>query len=900
MAAGIIKALFGIGKGQMKTIPWTKLTPELHNQLSSQLGKLMFVIKSQNLKLTKFQEDYLRNQLKHMDEFEKRVLTKTETPKPKGEVRPFMGFTPEVIPGGKKLVPSRTGKKKPINVNYTEAEKKLGFPIGEVKYLEDLVDIEKMGMKNYYNLVMDRADEIRKRMRVTDEGGTKIPYREFETLQNELNEIDALMTRVRKEVPADKRSFLKFEDEVTKPDPEDLASGGLARVGMAIGGFTKAEVLIQMLKNTIKGSNDPYVKKTFPNFIKELQKNPELALDPNVWKQFTTGLPKNQRLVVHSDDSVDFFTQSEFGPHNIEKTLEFQNKHNLSRDQANTILRMEPEDRVLEMKRLETIADRSRTKQASGGIAGQLHLNRPGYSKGKVVTGILNFLKSKKGIGKYVPYSKDYRVDMKKLMKGDKPIKLFSGQTKRQSNTMKTFKKDAEFFKTTPEKIAKDRFKDQWFTPYRDYAEGFYDPSDLTATMRTVDLTPKEIAMAKRYVKKMNKLKSISVARMKGLPHAPNINLTLDDNTVIIPRIKLKKLKKDKRLKTDYRIPEKIKKKLGLAEGGRIGYANGSPAVDPRMLQSYEQNKAENEAQRVINQLGRQNISNKGDQQALSLASPVATFFASATPYKNLSALRTEAMDKSLFDIIEKKGTPEGTIGYSDYDSSQTAGSEFPALDQMLKNLAAGQMSAADFANATTLGRLNYKIDPDTGKVSFGSNKYDFRPDVADQGGLFGYLAKKANERGININPNVTMPTTQSTSTPMMSQQDFYNQFYGVPYAGYEDQYFKTLQEGDPNYDEISGSSSAGSFADLVDRGLVQRYEGPTDYNVYKSSFAKGGRIGYAQGTKKPGERYYLPTKGKEWLHAMPEIDPYKKFFRRQNKLMKFKDSKGLAEILGV
>ena len=70
MAAGIIKALFGIGKGQMKTIPWTKMTPELHNQLSSQLGKLMFVIKSQNLKLTKFQEDYLRNQLKHMDEFE--------------------------------------------------------------------------------------------------------------------------------------------------------------------------------------------------------------------------------------------------------------------------------------------------------------------------------------------------------------------------------------------------------------------------------------------------------------------------------------------------------------------------------------------------------------------------------------------------------------------------------------------------------------------------------------------------------------------------------------------------------------------------------------------------------------------------------------------------------------
>ena len=53
-------------------------------------------------------------------------------------------------------------------------------------------------------------------------------------------------------------------------------------------------------------------------------------------------------------------------------------KHGLTRDQANKILRMEPEDRVLEMKRLETIADRSKTKHASGGIAGQLHLNEGG------------------------------------------------------------------------------------------------------------------------------------------------------------------------------------------------------------------------------------------------------------------------------------------------------------------------------------------------------------------------------------------------------------------------------------------------------------------------------------------------------------------------------------------
>ena len=195
-------------------------------------------------------------------------------------------------------------------------------------------------------------------------------------------------------------------------DPEDMASGGIARTGYfagliakgaakaGMGKFTKAEVLIQMLENTLKGSKDAYVKKTFPNFIKELQKNPELALDANVWGHFTKGLPKNQRLVVHSDDTVDFFRQTEFGPHNIENVTAFQKKHPfLTHEQATKITKMEPEDQVLEVTRQERIYDqnliqknkdriqRLREKgyfdKAEGGIAGELHLNRPGYAGGK-------------------------------------------------------------------------------------------------------------------------------------------------------------------------------------------------------------------------------------------------------------------------------------------------------------------------------------------------------------------------------------------------------------------------------------------------------------------------------------------------------------------------------------
>jgi hypothetical protein len=173
-----------------------------------------------------------------------------------------------------------------------------------------------------------------------------------------------------------------------KPVPKTMEAAGGGRVPLAggllakgIGKFTKAEVLEKMFENTIKQSKSANTKKRFTNFLKEVQKNPELANDPKVWGFFTKGLPKNQRLVVHSDDTVDFWKQSEFGPHNIETTNKFMQKHpHLSRDEAVRIQNMEPEDQILEMKRLETIADRSRTKNAtggrvslsSGGVAGML------------------------------------------------------------------------------------------------------------------------------------------------------------------------------------------------------------------------------------------------------------------------------------------------------------------------------------------------------------------------------------------------------------------------------------------------------------------------------------------------------------------------------------------------
>jgi len=108
-----------------------------------------------------------------------------------------------------------------------------------------------------------------------------------------------------------------------------MADGG--RVGLMAGGilkgkkildlakkgkgkFTASEAIIARLKNTIKNVNKmgmdlsevEYVKKTFPNFIKELKKNPKLAENENVWNELMSDLPPNQRFIKYDDGTVDF------------------------------------------------------------------------------------------------------------------------------------------------------------------------------------------------------------------------------------------------------------------------------------------------------------------------------------------------------------------------------------------------------------------------------------------------------------------------------------------------------------------------------------------------------------------------------------------------------------------
>jgi hypothetical protein len=70
----IIKGLF-LGLKNQKVIPFNQMTPELHNEISSGLAKIMMAAKMTKAKLTKAQRDYITNQAKQVQEFEDRYIT---------------------------------------------------------------------------------------------------------------------------------------------------------------------------------------------------------------------------------------------------------------------------------------------------------------------------------------------------------------------------------------------------------------------------------------------------------------------------------------------------------------------------------------------------------------------------------------------------------------------------------------------------------------------------------------------------------------------------------------------------------------------------------------------------------------------------------------------------------
>jgi hypothetical protein len=186
----------------------------------------------------------------------------------------------------------------------------------------------------------------------------------IQSLLNKANEIAPGSTTVGKTTKvSEKAAREKAERELFAGFNERNSPVKDEKVGQ--GKFTAAELLLQRLKNTLKNETDPYVKKNFPNFIKEIEANPKLADDPKVQEAFgLRDLPENQRLVEYSDGTFDFYTQG--SKKGMDSVKELADEFGISMEEAAKIKMMEPEDQIIEIQRRRTL--KNRNLNADGGL----------------------------------------------------------------------------------------------------------------------------------------------------------------------------------------------------------------------------------------------------------------------------------------------------------------------------------------------------------------------------------------------------------------------------------------------------------------------------------------------------------------------------------------------------
>jgi hypothetical protein len=187
----------------------------------------------------------------------------------------------------------------------------------------------------------------------------------IQSLLKKVNEIAPGSTAVGKTTKAmsEKAAREKAERELFAGFNERNSPVKDEKVGQ--GKFTAAELLLQRLKNTLKTETDSYVKKNFPNFIKEIEANPKLADDPKVQEAFgLRDLPENQRLVEYSDGTFDFYTQG--SKKGMGSVKELADEFGISMEESVKIKMMEPEDQIIEIERRRTL--KNRNLNADGGL----------------------------------------------------------------------------------------------------------------------------------------------------------------------------------------------------------------------------------------------------------------------------------------------------------------------------------------------------------------------------------------------------------------------------------------------------------------------------------------------------------------------------------------------------
>ena len=212
---------------------------------------------------------------------------------------------------GKQLTKEQRGSLMIVNSRLTDASQFQPFSIASVgkdKRFKLMSDYEK-DLSNEFNKTIEFL-KANPDIRLTQTQKDNIYYnlQVYRKITGEKNKLEKSIIEDGKK-PS---NVLDMEGNVLDPKKpimggtqpkEDLIKTKKAGKGQ----FTKAEFLIQRLKNTIKANpDDAYVQENFPNFVKELEDNPDLAKNENVFKELGGDLPDDQKITVYDDDTLDF------------------------------------------------------------------------------------------------------------------------------------------------------------------------------------------------------------------------------------------------------------------------------------------------------------------------------------------------------------------------------------------------------------------------------------------------------------------------------------------------------------------------------------------------------------------------------------------------------------------
>ena len=220
----VINALF-VNMG--KVIPYFKMTPELAQNIHSTLAKVMMYAKSKGIKLTQKQQDYIMNQTKQLDMYEKSLTP--PTPKgPKAEVIDLSKKLPEEAPYSEKnpkgWMPSESEM---IELGNPSVAERTGGMLRETKsrgIMSQTTFDEKL-VNDTIDLLKSKTDEKSFQNEIKKIIGRKGTYEDYSDA-----EIKGVLDGIEKKVK-------KAEDIIDEGDfdPSGMKDGG--RIGYAKGGL---------------------------------------------------------------------------------------------------------------------------------------------------------------------------------------------------------------------------------------------------------------------------------------------------------------------------------------------------------------------------------------------------------------------------------------------------------------------------------------------------------------------------------------------------------------------------------------------------------------------------------------------------------------------------------------